>query len=750
MVWKLPTLQFAFAMTIALVVAVRLDVSSALCCAWAAGAGMVWMVRPCAPALGVWVAAVAWAQVAWCNADAQLAPLGNAIWDRAVTVQVWDVRPSPRGCVAFGTMAWPDDLDGLGATVHLDQCLLPGDRVSGRAQVWQVHPGYGFDTVDRRWLASKRGGGLVVRVEAPSVVPAAGAWRLPRWVVQRRLDWIRDAQLHLAQPWLGVVIALGTGNKGWLDEDLAQVFADTGTSHVLAISGLHFGIVVAVVWGILGVCVRRIPWLLERFGAQRVQAAGLLVVLPFYLGFVGAPASAVRAWVMASVVATGHLTGRRPCGFHALAVAWVLGLCLDPLQLVELGFQLSFAAALGILVVVRFPPKWTLPPLLGIESRWSRMRRLAGAYVWTSWAANIATAPILLAHTGAVAWSSFMTNLVVVPVVSMLVFPSFTAASVAAELHPLGWAAVGGSVDGLVRLAPALESVAAWPRNMWVPGVPTWPAQLGYFVVACAILLPLTRTRRWVALVAGALAAWVGQREQADRVIFLDVGQGDATLIAVQGRTVLVDTGGSSHGPDVGRTRVLPQLRRAGVGRLDALVLTHPDLDHAGGARFLLRHVPIGQVLVNRSQRGFEPHGAQIVEGSRQLGERVLLHAPPPGSRNDESLFTEVRGGRVRVLLAGDAEAQAESWWVEKARGPFDVVNAPHHGSSTSSSLAYIRSVQPRLVVASAGVRNKFGHPSPSVRARWQHEGASVWATSEVGSVELRLDTGGLRTSRGP
>ncbi|MEZ4460309.1 MAG: ComEC/Rec2 family competence protein [bacterium] len=208
--------------------------------------------------------------------------------------------------------------------------------------------------------------------------------------------------------------------------------------------GSIFGVVAAIAWWLSTWIARRSVTLLLRWGESRVAAVGTLGLASAYVVFVGAPASACRAWVVVLCVCLGHLSYRKPCSVHAIAWGAATALAWDPLQIFDFGFQLSFAATLGIVLFSRGTPSFLRQPLFGHEPRWRRVVRWIGTFVGVSWAANLATMPVLLAQTGAMPMSSLLTNLVVVPWVSVVVFPVFMAGLAAGHIWApcmVGWLA---------------------------------------------------------------------------------------------------------------------------------------------------------------------------------------------------------------------------------------------------------------------------------------------------------------------
>lgn len=763
-VLRQPTLQAIASMVFAVALCTRLDLETPVALAVAAAASVLLGIRPIRPfVLGASLGCLSWC-IHWHPAPSLIT--GEARVRTTAAVVVTSFRQGPSGAIGEGNLL---ELGGVDADLHVrllsDDLLMPGTVWRGHVSAERRAGAWALDSVDPRWLEDRRGGGIVMRLLEPTSVDKPPWWRWPQVaLIQRRLQTENLLLTHLKDPWRGLALALATGNKGWIDEDMMQEFVDTGTSHVLAISGLHFGIVVSIAWAITSAFARRFRFALLRWGESRLAAVGTLIFATVYVGFVGAPASACRAWFVVLCLCVGHMSYRRPCSLHAIAWAAGCALMMDPLQLCDLGFQLSFAATLGIVLFSRNMPTMLQPPVFGEERTSRKWIRHCGVFVGVSWSANLATAPVLLAQTGALPLSSLLTNLVVVPLVSVLVFPPFIAGLALAHVFEnIGLWLCGASLNLLVEATPILGWFAHTRTNMWVPGVPPMPVTF-LFVAAVAFLLHrLCWGRAVPTLMAIGLVLVCSSRRPDFRVVFFDVGQGDSTLVEVDDRSILIDAGGRRTGPDVGRSRVIPALRRLGVGDLDHVIVTHPDLDHSGGIGFVLRHVHTERLWLNTIDaqdalkilvRMAKRAGVTVeqISGRRPLSQSVTLLAPNLTSRNDRSVITEIRHPNGSVLLTADMEVAAEQWWLSQPGSKrFDVVKVPHHGSTSSSTLEFVRRTHPIIASISAGRNNRFHHPSLDVTSRWARE-STILDTKDLGGIELVFEPDQLimRSSRGP
>lgn len=566
----------------------------------------------------------------------------------------------------------------------------------------------------------------------------------------------------------GILLALIYGDQSSIPDQVRDAYARTGTAHVLSVSGLHLAVVATTAFVLGRLVLVRVPWLALRVLVVRPAALLALVPASLYALLSGGAVATLRSLAMAALVLGGIGFLRRPDPWTALAAASIVLCLLEPGIGADPSFQLSFAAVAALVLagerLVQARARRTSTERPGLVGR---LRDATVAALVASLAAGAMTAPITAYHFGSVALLGVVANLIVVPLVGSL-----------ALLLALGGAALLPVAPDLGTLALVAASWCIVPANALVERLATMPG----CAVDLAIASPRTvvwmlvlvsaglaggRARRRLMLVAAVLAALdvgaatIDRSSRALVVRFLDVGQGDATLVELpeSSGSLLVDAGGLGGRYDPGQRVVVPALRRAGITGLDAVVLSHSDFDHYGGLAAVVRAVRVArfwtsgdrssaatyaELLTTLEVRGVPrirlARGAPLDPLARWLR---VLHPPrdfQARSHNDASLVLQLTFGATRVLLPGDVEADAEQSLLRAGGLSSTVVKVPHHGSRTSSTRPFVYAIRPTLAVALAGARNRFGFPARQVEARWLGAGAAWRRTDRDGAVVLRSD----------
>lgn len=553
-------------------------------------------------------------------------------------------------------------------------------------------------------------------------------------------------------PEQGLVRAMLLGDRAGLDRETLEGFRASGTYHVLALSGAQVALVATLLLA-----------LLRRVGMGPGPAGPMVAVAVFaYAGLVGSEAPVVRAAIMAGVLLLGRSLELDADVVNLLGLAALVLLLRKPSEVSDPGFQLSFVATLG-LVVLTEPVRSLLPPL---------PLKLDLAFAG-SLAAQLALCPLLVIHFHRLAPAALLLNLVAVPLATavllaggLLVLAALLWPALGPPLGAVAWSAA----RALLLSGQAPQALPALDVRVPDPALPV----LAIHALAVA-LLACGRRRSGLTLSVLAVAGlvWGGPGAAPDgrlEVHILDVGQGDAIVLrSPSGRYALVDAGGSFDDRiDIGESVVAPFLWRRRVRQIDALILSHAHPDHVGGAARLVRSFGIGAVWEGpapRQDRAYAELDAvlraagvsrlTLRRGARFDWDGVQLEVrgpapparPPLRTRNDDSLVIEVRLGRVAMLLPGDVEAAGEA---ALATGRVSLLKVAHHGSRSSSTPGLLGAADPWVAVISVGNRNPFGHPAPEVVQRLRERGVRTFRTDQDGSV--RVDTDGrelrVRSSR--
>ena len=602
---------------------------------------------------------------------------------------------------------------------------------------------------------------------------------------QAIFDLKAQAQATITQlipnPQAALLTGILLGNDNGIPPDLAEDFRITGMTHIIAISGFNISILIAILVGIA-----------ENFLSKRGAVIFAISGIVLYTILVGADASVVRAAIMGGIyLFANRWLGRPNFAFASLFLSGLLMTLVDPFTLWDVGFQLSFTATLGLMLYGTPFSQWTRARLL----RWldegivNQIMKILSEAVLLTLAAQVLTLPLMMAYFGQLSLISLLANAFILPVQSGLMLWG-------------GLATLGG------LMIPVVGQVFAWVAwvflsyTIWlvrlfarVPGA-TVPVDISLLGVIFIYLLiaGLTwyakqdgeqrseiRTKlghnlsQRTAVIASLLLAILavswhrGQPDGQLHIVFIDVGQGDAVLIVTpNGRQLLIDGG------------FYPSVLNDELGRqmpfwdkeIDIMVATHPDADHVSGLVEVFDRYAIGRLITDGEGVGGSPIYDEVLLAAEaagtsihpaQVGEVILLdedihlevlHPGPTlntESRNENSVSMRLVYGDFTLLLTGDAEERAEREMLATGLPLQSLVfKAGHHGSRSSSTMPFLEVVQPQIIVVSAGLGNRFGHPHPEMLARAAAVGAAVLRTDELGTIEVITDGHTMWWQAGP
>jgi competence protein ComEC len=634
--------------------------------------------------------------------------------------------------------------------------LAGGDciRLSARLHrpAGSLNPG-GFDYTS--WLLERgiRASGQVVEPPRAGVCPPS-----PRaWLDRLRDDLRRHLLAALGERrFAGVVVALAVGDQDAIPSPQWTLFRQTGTSHLFSVSGLHITLFSALTFLLVRRIWRLFPALCLRLPARAAGISAGLLAAAAYTALSGFGIPAQRTLLMLSSAAALTLLDRTPSATRLLAAALAAVVLYDPWAAHAPGFWLSFGAVAALVLAgsgrLHPPPLWR-------------------GWVDSQWAVTLALTPLLLGLFQEVSLVSPLANLVAIPLISLVAVPL----ALLAALTPM---------DGIAVLAHAvvaavmafLEVLLRLPQPVWNVAAPALPALLLALLGAAVLLLPRGLPARWLGgllFLPMFFPVLPAPPPGAVWLTMLDVGQGESILLRTANYSLLYDTGPRFRsGEDAGARVIAPALWQQGIKRLDAMVISHDDIDHSGGAASLLAsHSPAwlltslaGQPAAaldaeGRRIRALRPDAIRCAAGQRWNWDGVhfdVLHPPAHQydhaghSDNNRSCVIRVRSGRFSILLPGDIDRLGEMNLIERGvLQASDVLISPHHGSASSSTPDFLAVVQPRWVLIPVGLRNRHGHPDPGVMARYRSlPGVTLARTDRDGAVTLQLQEDAIRLQR--
>jgi competence protein ComEC len=608
----------------------------------------------------------------------------------------------------------------------------------------------------------------VMRVKSFHAITVIGDRRQPDWFYEHVIfpskHFVTQAIRSTAQgDEANYLTGLLLGDRSDLSKEIQQAFANTGTVHVLAVSGSHVAVIVAAIYALFGIL--RIP--------PRAKIAATIGAIWYYMLLTGASPSVVRASLMGMVVLAGKLFQRRSSVYNCLGVSAILMFLYDPKQVFDVGFQLSFAAVFSMVCCYPRMTAWTT--VIPKSSLPGRIATAAVELTALSAAAQIGTVPFTAYYFEKVSLVSLVANLFVVPLAELNIALGFVSVffsvislwigSCFTEVNCILTSLVLGIVKASNQVPYAIVHTASFGAKETV-----------IYIIAVMLMFNITRPpvfrKLFLLLFFIADCLLVSNAASPDsrllRVTFFDVGQGDAALIEFPGtQPMMIDAGPRSADYDAGEKILVPGLRRLGIHALSTVLVTHPHDDHIGGIPALLsgieteRMVEASALSADAVARGHPTlrmprYIRQVQKGDTlQISPDARLYVLHPSlevsagdsadlysALNNSSIVVRLCYGTVSFLFMGDAERKVEDDLVSRY-GAFlksTVIKLGHHGSSTSSSEDLLRAVDPAEAVISVGRFNAFHHPSPGTLRRLLHLGIPMHRTDRDGALIFETD----------
>jgi len=543
------------------------------------------------------------------------------------------------------------------------------------------------------------------------------------------------------QKYSELITSLTIGSRAGISQHEWQVFRNTGTSHLMAISGLHIGMIAGFIFLLFGALWRLNLSGLLRWPAQQVGAIAALLAAFSYSALAGFSLPTQRSLIMISVFMCILLLRRNMSSARGLMIALCVVLIADPLAVLSPGFWLSFGAVAFIFYGMsgRIKPN-------GIWWRWGRVQ----------WVVTFGLMPLTLLLFDQFSLIGWVANLFAIPWVGFIVLPLSLLGCV---LLP-----ISTRIAHVVLLAAAkamgvlwflLNGLASLPNVTWKHSIPNGWVMVATTVGILLILAPSGLPRRWLSVFwLFPLFFYHVPGPKAGEVWFslLDVGQGLSAVVRTQHHVLVYDTG-PKYGEhlDAGASVVVPFLKAQGVHQVDRLVVSHGDNDHIGGAASVINELIVKEIITSVPKRFLPRHASYCFEGQHWQWDGVEFRFlyPPKGRYNldnNSSCVLSVRVGDKQILLTGDIEKLSERYLIEKEAGLLKstILVAPHHGSKTSSTLEFIKRVLPQYVLFPVGYLNRFRFPDKKVVQRYFNNHVVELDTAKSGAILFRIGRDGV------
>ncbi|MEC4748365.1 DNA internalization-related competence protein ComEC/Rec2 [Methylomicrobium sp. Wu6] len=593
-----------------------------------------------------------------------------------------------------------------------------------------VNPG-GFDY--ERWLFTEGIGatGYIRSAPPPELIEDAADTDIAglRQTIADRFSGLLTNATSLA-----LIRALAIGDGSQITQAQWDVFRKTGATHLIVISGSHIGLIAGFVYFLTIKGWARTGLL--RWPPPRVAAIIAMFAAAFYAFLAGFAVPTRRAVIMLAIAMSAVIWQRHTRPFNTLAAALFAVLIADPLAVLSAGFWLSFLAV-GLII-------------FAISGRLEKPRLVSGA-LKLHWVTSLGLSPFLLFLFQQISFIAPLANLLAVPIISVVVLPLVLLGMLILPLSSTVAGLLLLPADHALRLLMwLLNEMAKIPVATISHPAPSYWTLFAAIPGALLLLAPSGTPSRWLGGVMLMPLMLISADRPAPgeiRMALLDVGQGLAVALQTSHHWLVYDTGPQfSAESDMGRSAVLPYLQAQGADKIDTLIVSHGDNDHIGGAHSILSALSVTKILTS-APASLALHAPSLCKAGQTWqwdGVNFTMLAPKqldPATDNNNSCVLKIESAHGAILLTGDIEASAESWLVNQYGNGLraDILVAPHHGSKTSSTRAFLDTVQPQYVLIPSGYRNQFGHPHPSVLERYRDLDIPWLTSAGSGAILVEL-----------
>ena len=633
--------------------------------------------------------------------------------------------------------------------LYLEQSLT-GSKFKLTAQIDEVpRPAHDYAFNMQTYLTSH---GAVGMLSAGTIQKVSEPRGVLGWIANRRFLMEKQIERHFPLSLQAEAKALLLGIRDDVDQEQTKAYQTLGITHLFAISGLHVAFLTYLFYqSLLRLSIRK-----------EVATWCLLICLPVYACLVGGAPSVWRAVGVVEILLLSRQFHQRLSIEDAFSASFIIFILLQPGVILQIGFQLSYGATASLIFS---------SPLLRLQTTMVKQS------FWITFLCQVGVAPILLFHFYEMSLSSFVVNLLFVPLFSILILPINLFLFLLSFILPIVTDFIFYFYEPLRSfLTVCILKIASLPHQMWNPGKLTyWQMIIAYLGVGYAfVLLETQRPLRKTLLALGipvAIIVATPYFDSALEVTFLNVGQGDATIVELPHKqgAILIDAGGllrfdqqawkHSNTPfEIGREVVVPFLKGSGINNIDTFIWTHADSDHIEGAEEILEeinveeiHVTPGAIYESTLQEAFQtamvnniPIREQIAGDNWMIGDTLFAYVSPQDTTyegNDDSLVLFMENNAFTALFTGDLEKDGEDDLLKTYPGIQNItlLKAGHHGSKTSSSSAFLKKLEPELTVFSAGKNNRYGHPHIDVLKSFREMNLPFLTTADVDSVHVRV-----------
>ncbi len=601
----------------------------------------------------------------------------------------------------------------------------------------RLNPG-GFDY--KRWLLMANIGatGYVKTYPEPVLLAESSVLNISslRQHIAKKFD-----QILPGSDYKSLVKALALGIRSDISDEQWQVFRKTGTVHLLAISGLHIGLISGLVFFLIIKLAVHNPF----FSPQKLAAIGTIIIALFYAALAGFSVPTQRALVMLIVAMSAIILQRNVSVINTLSLALLIIVVLDPLAVLSAGLWLSFMAVCLI--------------VYSLSCRLGRLNHYLSAckiHIVTA----LGLSPLIMFYFQQFSIIAPLANFIAVPIVSLFLVPlCFMAVILLLVSIELAVPVVLLINEILQQLYFVLTAMADYSFSAMSTHQPSFYAIILAIVAVLLFISPKGVPARHLSVFL-ILPLLFSPRLKPDlgevHFTLLDVGQGLAAVIETNKHVLLFDTGAKySEQSNMGSSVVIPFLQYKGIEYIDSLLISHGDNDHIGGAKAILQHYKVGSVLSSVPESLAAYQAIQCVAGQSwqwdQVGFKVLSPAKNAQmSENNQSCVLKISTKHQSLLLTGDIEQQAEEWLLKHAKPELhsNLLIAPHHGSRTSSSFAFLNQVSPQLVLIPAGYKNRFDFPHQAVLDRYLLLNIPWLNTAEHGAITVETQNNHLQVKK--